>query len=141
MFELVYTVTDYYDGPRAGIANLCGTPHLYEAEWDSEIDDYADTFLLKPVDAETLTLAVEDWAIWQRWDDAFHRGLTDRESHPALPGDRKRHEELKGLLAGRLEVDSGSSVRMLGEFRVRAVAAERSNGGLGTLEVRWYDPA
>jgi len=33
-YERVYTMTDYYDGPRKGIADFEGRPHLYEAEWD-----------------------------------------------------------------------------------------------------------
>ena len=140
MFEIVHTITEFWDRPRAGIANLAGTPHLYQAEWDAELDDYSETFVLMPIEPETLALALEDWAVWQRWEDAFHRGETDRDSHPALPSDRERHEELKSLLASRLQADPGSSVRKRGEFRVRADAAQRPRGALRDLEVRWYDP-
>lgn len=139
VFEIVHTVTDFYDGPRAGIADLNGSPHLYQAEWDTELDDYADTFLLMPIDLETLALALEDWAIWQRWEDAFHHGLADQSSHPALSSDRQRHEELKRLLSGRLQADAKSSVRKCGEFRVRPDAAVRPV--FSNLEVRWHDPA
>jgi hypothetical protein len=141
VFEIVHTVTDFYDCPRAGIADFDGAAHLYEAEWDFGLDDYSGRYLLMPIDAETLALALEDWAIWRRWEDAFHRGLTDRDSHPALPGDGERHEELKRLLTGRLQADPRLSVRKLGEFRVRSDAAERPRGALRDLEVRWYDPA
>jgi hypothetical protein len=27
-------MTDYYDGPRKGIASFQGSPHVYESEWD-----------------------------------------------------------------------------------------------------------
>jgi hypothetical protein len=30
-FEEVFTVTDYYDGPRKGIANVRGKPHFATA--------------------------------------------------------------------------------------------------------------
>jgi hypothetical protein len=33
-FEKVYTVTDFYDGPRGGIANFRGHPHVYESLWN-----------------------------------------------------------------------------------------------------------
>jgi hypothetical protein len=33
-FEKVYTMTDYYDGPRRGIADFDGRPHFYDSEWD-----------------------------------------------------------------------------------------------------------
>jgi len=141
MWEAVHTVTGFCDGPRAGIADFGGAAHLYEAEWDSGRGDYGDTFMLMPVDRETLALALKDWAIWQRREAAFHRGLADRKTHPALPRDRERREELKSLLTGRLEVDPEWSVRMVGEFRVRTDAGEQSRGGLGTLEVRWREPA
>ena len=29
-YKEVFTVTDYYDGPRKGIANFKGLPHFYE---------------------------------------------------------------------------------------------------------------
>jgi hypothetical protein len=33
-WEKVYTVTDFYDGPRLGVADYNGQPHLYESRWD-----------------------------------------------------------------------------------------------------------
>jgi hypothetical protein len=38
-YERVHTMTDYYDGPRKGLANFEGMPHLYEAEWDDQADN------------------------------------------------------------------------------------------------------
>jgi hypothetical protein len=70
-FETVYTVTDWYDGPREGIADFNGMPHLYQWQFDNAKDDWADTLLLTPVDEETFRLALEDWAIWVRWEQAF----------------------------------------------------------------------
>jgi hypothetical protein len=66
-FERVYTMTDYYDGPRRGIADFDGRPHTYDAVFDYAQDDYAEPYDLRPVDAETLQLALEAWQIWQRW--------------------------------------------------------------------------
>jgi hypothetical protein len=43
-FERAHTVTDFYDGPRAGVADYCARPHYYSCEWDEHADDYADTF-------------------------------------------------------------------------------------------------
>ena len=137
----MHTVTDYYDGPREGIADLGGAPHLYKAEWYAEQDNYADTFMLMPLDSETLALALEDWAIWKRWERAFHQGLADPESHPALPSDRERFEELLDLLGERLVIDPERSVRKLGEFRARADAEVTPIGVLKDLEVRWDDPS
>ena len=45
-FELVYTVTEYYDGPRDGVANFRDAPHVYRsvyldhAQWDRNEDRF-----------------------------------------------------------------------------------------------------
>ena len=134
-FERVFTVTDYYDGPRKGIANFHGTPHLYESRWDDLQDDYDDKFLLTPIDQEAFDWSSEDWAIWLRWEEAFHRGAATQESHPALPADRARHEELKKNLEGRLVTDPAGAITATGEFR--AVVESMKNFGWRELEVRW----
>jgi len=82
-FERIHTVSDFYDGPRSGIADYCGEPHYYECEWDNDLDDYADTFVLTPIDRDTLILALEKWAIWRKWEWAYHRGEVAESTHPA----------------------------------------------------------
>ena len=44
-FERVYSVLDYYDGPRAGIANFQGEPHYFICGWD-ERTGAAEDFVL-----------------------------------------------------------------------------------------------
>jgi hypothetical protein len=138
--ETVHTCTDWYDGPRRGIADFQGQPHVFESEWRDGEDMDADTFLLVPVDAETVRLAREDWAIWRRWETAFHQGRAGLDTHPALPEDRPRHEELRRLLEGRLAVDPAGAVRKAAEFRGRR-DPDWSGYGFRPLEVRWVDPA
>ena len=38
-FEEVFTVTEYYDGPRQGIANFTGKPHFYDCIFDEARQD------------------------------------------------------------------------------------------------------
>src|SRR5437868_5445714 len=97
-YERVHTVFNYWDGIRSGIADFNGMPHYYECPFDEVKDDWAGYFLLKPIDEETFQLAMEDWAIWQRWYIACQTGKTTLETHPALPEDRKRHTEIKKIL-------------------------------------------
>jgi hypothetical protein len=104
-WEPVHTVNDYYDGPRLGIADVDGVPHIYEAEFDHSSEDYGDTYYVSPIDEGLLALVLEDWEIWLRWDSAFKRGEASVESHPALPQDRERHEALKIAIGDRLSVD------------------------------------
>jgi hypothetical protein len=140
VFEVVYTLTDWYDGPRRGITDHHGQPHLFESEWRDGENLDADTFLLMPIDPDTFSLALEDWVIWCRWETAFHQGKATRDTHPALPEDRSRHEELERLLEGRLVVDPARAVRKRAEFRVRG-DPDWSGYGWPPLEVRWEDPS
>jgi hypothetical protein len=64
-FERLFTVTDYYDGPRKGIADLAGKADLYECIFDNAKGDYSDLVSLTPIDAESFQLAMGDWGIRQ----------------------------------------------------------------------------
>lgn len=132
-FERVYTMTDYWDGPRRGIADFQGQPHLYESKFLDE--DYDDVFDLCPVDHETLALALEDWAIWLRWESAFHEGRTTTATHPALPDDRARHDELAPLLAARLAMLVEPVARARARFRMEPSLDRVTRGEF--LEVEW----
>jgi hypothetical protein len=129
-FERVYTVTDYYDGPRGGVADFEGRPHVYEAE-SEEDGRYAETFRLVPITPEQLALAQEDWAIWSRWYAACDAGSTTVATHPALPEERPRFDEIQRLLAGPLRAPAADAIRARAEFR--NVALSGPNPG----EVRW----
>jgi hypothetical protein len=118
-YEPIYTWTDWYDGPRGGIAEFQGRPHLYEAEFDFALG-YSEVFLLMPLDADTVRLALEDWEIWRKWDAAHKAGLTPEETFPALPEDRRRHEEITSLLDGKLVADPARAIRAKADFRTRA---------------------
>src|SRR5882672_11021848 len=85
--EIVYTVNDYWDGPRVGVANFKGEPYYYECIFDESSDEWSTRFWLHALDPETVQLVMEDWKIWERWRVAFHQGKTDQESHPCLPDD------------------------------------------------------
>jgi hypothetical protein len=135
-YERVHTVTDYYDGPRKGIADLDGRPHLYESEWDDFADNYASTFRLSPVGEELFALAMESWRIWLRWETAFHRGQTAQDTHPALPEDRPRFLELEPLLEAELKINNANCVRARGEFRPFPTP-EWIGVGSVPLQVKW----
>jgi hypothetical protein len=115
-WDRVYTVNGYYDGPRLGIADVDGVPHIYEAEFDHSTDKYGDTFFVSPVDEGLLALVLEDWEIFLRWHAAFKRGEASIKSHPALPGDRKRHEALRIAIGDRLRIDRGQAKYLRARF-------------------------
>lgn len=112
----VYTITEWYDGARGGIADLDGEPYYYENHWNDEKNGWNEIYFLKLLDAETFALAMEDWAIWLRWEQAYKEGKTAHETHPALPSERQRHDELSAILAERLVLDRDASVKAKADF-------------------------
>jgi hypothetical protein len=78
-YDEVFTVTEYYDGPCQGIANFRGRAHFYD--FDEAKDDDSNLYRLTPVGLRILDLAMEDWAILEMWESAFHTGRTTLESH------------------------------------------------------------
>ena len=129
-YEEVFTVTDYYDGPRQGIANYMGNPHFYDCIFDDKKNDYSDLFHLTPLEPSVFQLAMESWSIWERWESAFRVGRANRDSHPALPEDRPRFEELKLVLDSVLKTDIANCIVQKGSFEV-----------VDSLEqVKWQNP-
>jgi len=129
-FDRVITINDYYDGPRLGIAEFDGIPHIYEAEFDHSNDECGDTYFLSPIGQELLALVLEDWGIWCRWDEAHKRGEAAIETHPALPHERARHEELKNLIGSRLKSDPINRSRFRGSFTTPPECRGTWNGTL-----------
>ena len=116
-FEIIHTITDWYDGARGGLADLGGVPHYYECRWDDATDDWSEVYLLNRIDEETFRFAMEAWAIWLRWRKAFDEGKTKQETHPALPKDRARHNKLEEVLAQRLVIKDEALIKAKGEFK------------------------
>ena len=78
---------------------------------------------------DLLDLVLEDWAIWLRWESAFRRGEVDKNSHPSLPRERVRHEQIQALIGDRLEAKRNGPIRQLGTLKI----------GHGEWLVRWRD--
>ena len=114
--ETVHTITEHYDGPVRGIADFRGQPHYYERQFNDSTDEWSDIYWLTPIDDETFGLAMEAWQIWRRWETAFHQHQTTLATHPALPADRARGDELATLLKQRLVVDQQRALVAQGSF-------------------------
>jgi hypothetical protein len=137
-YEEVFTVTDYYDGPRKGIANFKGLPHFYDCIFDEAKEESSDLYRLTPISERIFELAKEDWAIWKKWRSAFDSGKATRESHPALPQDRVRHEEIRAILDSALTTDTAVCAVRHGSFERRG-SGEYPKGSMRPLQVRWTD--
>jgi len=138
-FEVVYTVDDYYDGPRSGVADFGGRPHFYRSMYldNDKWDPDENRFELSPVSPRVRDLAIEAFLLWQRWQVASFAG-TARPLEPAdaprvLPEDRARYEELEAALAPELRIDPATRFAMRGEFGGRSPSGQPLSG----LTVRW----
>ncbi|HTE43397.1 MAG TPA: hypothetical protein VK629_21435 [Steroidobacteraceae bacterium] len=136
-YERVHTVSDYYDGPRAGIADFQGVPHHYVNEYDDDQDDYTDKFMLRPIDDKTFQSIVKQWSIWRAWELAFYSGQRDKSSHPALPGQDETYAQLGIEIKSEIDTNSATAIVVAGNFRDRAGQPELPKGMQPDLEVEW----
>jgi hypothetical protein len=96
--ERVYTIYEYSDQPRSGIANYKGKAHWFENIFDETSDEYSNDYWLTSLSASQLADAEEQFQIFWRWRQAFDRGEVDLSTHPALPEDVGRYNELKNRI-------------------------------------------
>jgi hypothetical protein len=97
--EHVFVEIEWYDGPRAGVANVNGEPHRFVSNWDEEEGEYLGTFLVWPVGPEELALEQEQWRIFAAWNAEYEAGKADTATHPGHPGMNKRWDEIASQLA------------------------------------------
>lgn len=102
--ERVYTIHDYWDGPREGVADFNGRPHVYRCVFDRVKDDWTQQFRIKLLTQEQFDAVMADWQLWLRWDDALRRGLTTSETHPTLPEDRPERERLRPMVTAAFDI-------------------------------------
>jgi hypothetical protein len=117
-WETVYTVHDYFDGPRNGIADYGGIAHAYKCAWDADLDDWSEGFLLSPISDEQLATVKEEWSDWRRYQAKQRAGeLRSCDEHPALAEDRRRHDQLRQAVEDALRVTESIAVRAIPDFR------------------------
>lgn len=141
--QRVHTVLDNYDGPRSGVADYEGRPHFYRALFSEARDDWdADLFELSPLSPEAFVLAMEDWAIWTRFQAALQQGLIsmplDPEDWGALPEEQERHRQIMLRLESELVIDPTKRIIARGEFRAREPQSSgHPPGAIRPLDVHW----
>jgi len=131
-YESVFTVTEYYDGPRGGLANFRGVPHIYECIFDEENDAYSDFYFVMPVGPELLAAAMTNWKIFLKWREAFDAGQTTLATHPALPEDKPQYEEARRALERAIAEAKPGAIRVRGEFEILGEPTPRRD-----VHTRW----
>ena len=103
--QRVYVENEWYDGPRAGVADVGGVPHRFKSQFDETEDEYLGTFLVWPVDAHILALEIEQWQIFVAWNDLYESGASGINAHPGHGGVSERWDEIQAQLhAARSDV-------------------------------------
>src|SRR5271154_1831851 len=116
-FEKVHTVRDYYDGIRAGTADLNGAPHYFASVFDDDIDDYTQDFRLFAVTAQFMERELRRSAIYRAWEARYHRGIEPAETHPALGGIVPEYDELSEWLNEQIKMLTPLTSFYVGRFR------------------------
>jgi hypothetical protein len=134
VYERVYQISQYEDGPIAGVADLQGHPHFFEKEFDESIDGYLESYRLSPVAPETASLAAERKRIEEPWWIAHYGGQQPDGDHRVMPADLPRFLELERLLAERLQIDPLHVLRRKAVFRR---APDFTGGLFPPIQVMW----
>jgi hypothetical protein len=121
-----------WDRPRRGVA-LKGDQLVYfECRYDEAEDDYSPEYGVKPISRDLLPPIAERRAIFNRWSDALHAANTKIETHPALPVDRARWDELGGMIDPEMKMDWSTAPLARPKFR-------RAEGEQDSWELDWGD--
>lgn len=89
---------EWYDGPRAGIADINGMPHRFKSLFDEGEGEYLGTFMVWPVDKRVVDLEIEQWCIFVDSNALYESGHADTDSHPGHGGRNARLEEIESQL-------------------------------------------
>jgi hypothetical protein len=138
LFESVFAIYDFWDGPRTGIAEFMNAPHFFECVFDQDKDEWSNSFFLIPLGPEAFVAGMDTWNIFLRWRAAFDAGKTSLDTHPALPEDRTKYEESSRILKGEISSGRGNLIQRLGQFE--HVEKPDARGLLASWRVRWSGP-
>ena len=121
LFERVYTIDEWDEGPRSGVANFAGVPHYFRSVGESR-----ERFEVTPLPREIFELILEADALFHRW----HPGPQTRTPSNDLPArvvdgaERARYETLQSDIAAALQ-------------DLRATAVVRGDFDFDPDRVRW----
>nr|BFE68989.1 hypothetical protein GCM10020092_022900 [Actinoplanes digitatis] len=107
-FERAYVELEWYDGPRAGLADVGGVPH-YIRSYDFDHADEADEYQVWPASGDAVEMEREQWEIFVRWNQRRDAGAAGPDGHPATGGVDARYDELNRLLTAHREMPSRRS--------------------------------
>lgn len=130
--DIVYTIEDWYDGPRDGYTNYRQKPHFYRSlHLDNDVyDPDEDRFELTPVSERVIEWALARHTLWRKWSEAYRLGNPPEIAFGfvrILPEDLPRYRELCALIEKDKQERAALSFNMRGQFV------------LSEMQVQWSD--
>lgn len=129
--SIVHTISDFYDGPRAGATEFEGRPYWYRSVYldTSEWDPNEDRFELTPLTVDALSWEMETKRIFERWDSARREARIvwidgDEANFGAFPEEMARYRELNEKLQSYLS-------------KTKPELVVRGRFGAGSNAVQW----
>ncbi|MFG2006038.1 hypothetical protein ACGFNU_43500 [Spirillospora sp. NPDC048911] len=132
-FGRVVVELDWYDGPRAGLAEVDGRAHYFESRNYVDLVEEAEYYLW-PASDDAVTMEREQWAIYVEWNRRYEAGEAGTESHPGNGGVDMRYDELTSLLTPHRRVPTDAR-RLGAEWRFGPGARYQAEGTV--TWVRW----
>ena len=134
--EHVYVENEWYDGPRAGVADVQGVPHRFRSEFDHDEDDYLGTYLVWPISPLSLQLEIEQWQIYVAWNELFEAGKVDTDSHPGHGGLNERYDEIRTALQSERDHVPPDAKKAKAEIEFLGRERRYADSGAG-YKLRW----
>jgi hypothetical protein len=125
-FERVHVESEWYDGPRAGLADVDGKPHYFEG-WNHDPAGEHEEYRVWPASDVAVEWEREQWTIFVRWNERCEAGVAGPESHPGRGGIAARYDELTRLLE-RFRQAPDDARQLVGELRFDHGARYRVDG-------------
>lgn len=133
--EPVLVEFEWYDGPRAGIAEVEGIPSYFRTDDFASPPDEA-SYLTWPVPPDVLPLEIESWMVFVAWNGRYEAGNATVESHPGQGGVDARFDALESVLSTSRTPPSSAELRRADWLPVDLAGSRYQRGG-PSYRVRW----
>jgi hypothetical protein len=145
-WEPVHAFVEWDSGPRSGIADCGGKPHVYDSDWSDLERLKESTFYLMPISIPELAAIMAVLADQRRhpnWEKPDGVKLMRSTKYPNLMGEQVPFAPLWDAFIERLRGNRASWLRMAGEFDSDGYSDDdviRLGHSWVPLKVRWTPP-
>lgn len=165
-WETVHFISNNYDGPLEGLADVDAVAHVFflhdeivrqvpvqpasadrGAAIDPDLEDEVDyevdrIFALHPASEELVAALMEQHEIFESWHRAYTADRSLQDQHPALPADRTRYQDLKVKTSSQLEAMRVATppVLKMGTFESGRRPVAPGSSRWQSFEVQWVEP-